>query len=201
MSNYKNGQIALETGRLVLRQWKLSDYKPFAALNADPEVMRYFPSPLTEAESNALAFKLETIIARKGWGFWAVELRAEQRFIGFVGLNTPADLPFSPCVEIGWRLARDTWGKGYASEAARASLDFAFDTLDLEEVVAFTPVQNRRSRTVMQRLGMTDSGQNFEHPFVPDGCEYREHVLYRISRPQWRTGGRLQFRNADSLTA
>lgn len=181
-------QIVLETERLRLRQWKLADYRPFAELNADPQVMRFFPRTLSENESNLLAQRIEASISNKGWGFWAVELKKSLRFIGFAGLSTPADLPCSPCVEIAWRLARDAWGKGYGTEAARASLQFAFDTLGLEEVVAFTPVGNRASRALMEKLRMRDSGENFEHPEVPHGHPLREHVLYRITRAQWRRG-------------
>lgn len=185
----KSEKIVLETERLRLRQWKLADYKPFSELNADPEVMRYFPRPLVEQESDLLARRIEASIARQGWGFWAVERRKDGRFIGVVGLSEVEDLPFSPCVEIGWRLARPYWGQGYASEAARAALHFAFATLGLEEVVAFTPVGNRASRGLMEKLHMRDSRLNFLHPDVPAGHPLAEHVLYRITHEQWQRSG------------
>ncbi len=173
--------IQIETNRLLLRQWKPADYAPFAALNADPIVMEHFPDVLSRAESDAMADRCWSLIDERGWGFWAVELKATGEFIGFVGLHTPsADLPFSPCVEIGWRLAAAHWGKGLATEAARAALGVGFDTLDLSEIVAFTTVENRRSRAVMERLGMRES-DGFEHPGVPFGNPLRVHCLYRLS--------------------
>lgn len=169
--------------RLRLRQWQTADRAPFAALNADPAVMAHFPAPLTRVQSDALAERLQGLIAQHGWGFWALELRADGRFIGFVGLNpAPAGLPFAPAVEIGWRLAHAHWGQGLASEAARQAVSFAFDALNLPEVVAFTALPNQRSRAVMARLGMRESGQ-FEHPALPHGHALRRHWLYRLGRP------------------
>lgn len=170
----------LETDRLKLRQWRSEDYPLFAAMNADPRVMEYFPALLSPAESDALAARIEALIAEKGWGFWAVEVKAGERFAGFVGLHEPDYLPFSPCVEIGWRLAYDFWGQGYATEAATEVLKFAFEILHLSEVFSFTAVVNVRSQAVMQRLKMQNTNQNFEHPKVPIGHPLREHVLYRI---------------------
>lgn len=170
------------TEHLLLRQWKIADQEPFAALNADPRVMAYFPAPLMRAESDAMADCCQKLIDERGWGFWAVELKTTCEFIGFVGLHIPsAELPFSPCVEIGWRLAYDHWGKGYATEAAMGALSAGFDRLGLNEIVAFTPVGNIRSRAVMERLGMQESG-TFEHPQVPAGSDLRQHCLYRLSR-------------------
>lgn len=175
--------IELETSRLLLRQWKHADYAPFAALNADPSVMEYFPALLSRAESDTMADRCRALISQRGWGFWAAELKASGEFIGFVGLHTPSlELPFSPCVEIGWRLAAAHWGKGLATEAARAALCVGFDTLDLSEIVSFTAVENRRSRAVMGRLGMRESDR-FEHPHVPPDNPLRWHCLYRLSRP------------------
>ena len=177
-----SNQIESSTDRLLLRQWRASDREPFAALNADPRVMEYFPSPLTREASDALADRFESFIETKGWGFWAVERKADGRFIGFVGLNVPDyPLPFSPCTEVGWRLAADCWGRGYATEAAREALRIGFEVLGLTEVVAFTAVMNRRSRAVMERLGMAQSGF-FEHPSVPAGSSLKEHCLYRLRR-------------------
>ncbi|WP_371325325.1 GNAT family N-acetyltransferase [Dechloromonas sp. ZY10] len=178
--------IQLETSRLRLRHWRDQDFAPFAALNADPQVMAYFPAPLDQAASEALAVHCQSLIAAQGWGFWAAELKAGCEFIGFVGLHRPiAELPFSPCVEIGWRLARPFWGQGYASEAAGAALEFAFDTLALDEVVAFTSLDNRRSQAVMERLGMRRA-ENFQHPALAVGHRLREHCLYRLARSAWQ---------------
>lgn len=173
----------LTTERLIIRQWRDDDYAPFARLNADPEVMEFFPSPFSRETSDAMADKIRELIQKRGWGFWALELKSTGEFIGFTGLHTPDEnLPCSPCVEVGWRLARKYWGQGLATEAARAARDFAFASLDLDEVYAFTPVQNQRSVAVMQRLGMTDTGRNFAHPQIPDGHHLKQHLLYRVGR-------------------
>lgn len=175
-----------ETGRLRLRQWQLADREPFARLNADPRVMACFPAPLERAASDALAERCAALIGERGWGFWAVDLKKTGKFIGFVGLHVPsADLPFAPCVEIGWRLAHEYWGQGLASEAARAALQVGFTTLALPEIVAFTARSNLRSQAVMVRIGMRDAGTPFAHPAVPVGHPLREHVLYRLPRERW----------------
>lgn len=174
-----------DTPRLRLRAWQASDWAPFAALNADPAVMACFPRPLSRAESDALAQRCQGLIAGRGWGVWAVERLEDRCFIGCVGLHEPAaTLPFSPCVEIAWRLARDCWGQGYATEAAEAALERAFGALSLAEVVAFTADVNQRSLALMQRLGMRDSGA-FAHPDLPPGHRLRPHRIYRITRLQW----------------
>ncbi|MDR1967801.1 MAG: GNAT family N-acetyltransferase [Burkholderiaceae bacterium] len=170
-----------ETERLRLRQWKPSDRVPFAALNADSKVMEFFPSPLTRIESDALAGRCQSLIEERGWGFWAAELKGAQEFIGFVGLHaSSAELPFAPCVEVGWRLAFQYWGKGFATEAATQALRIGFEILGLREIVSFTALCNRRSRAVMERLGMQESG-TFEHPQVPESSGLRQHCLYRLS--------------------
>jgi RimJ/RimL family protein N-acetyltransferase len=171
----------VQTPRLVLRQWRETDLEPFAALNADREVMRYFPAPLTRDQSDALAERERTRIDERGWGLWAVELVESGAFIGFVGLaDAHFDAHFTPAVEVGWRLARESWGNGYATEGARAAMTFGFDVLGLEEIVSFTTVGNDRSRRVMERLGMThDAADDFEHPLLPHGHPLRPHVLYR----------------------
>jgi len=173
----------LRTERLLLRQWRDEDRAPFAALNADPVVMEHFPSTMTRERSDEYVDRVSTLIAERGWGTWAVEVVATREFIGFVGLNEPRfDAHFMPAVEIGWRLARDAWGHGYATEAARAVLAYAFDELGLDEVVSFTTVENRRSRRVMERIGMTrDAADDFDHPLVADE-RVRPHVLYRLAR-------------------
>lgn len=179
-------KIKLKTKRLVLRPWLKSDYKSFAELNADPVVMEYYPSTLNEKESDNMADKLKGLISEQGWGLWAVETKNEKKFIGFVGLHKPTyNLPVSPCVEIGWRLAKEYWGNGYATEAAEESLRYAFEELGLGEVYSFTPVLNSRSRSVMERLNMSDTKNNFEHAIIPEGHPLREHLLYIISKEQW----------------
>jgi RimJ/RimL family protein N-acetyltransferase len=176
----------LETARLQLRQWQPQDYAPFAAMCADPDVMAYFPNVLTVEESDDKVDDARQKLTDQGWGFWAVEVKAGRAFAGGVGLNEPPyELPFSPCMEIGWHLAKPFWGQGYATEAGRAALEFAFNTLNLSEVVSFTSVLNLRSQAVMRRLGMRDVQQNFEHPLVPEGDRLREHVLYKICRADW----------------
>ncbi|HEX5055813.1 MAG TPA: GNAT family N-acetyltransferase [Gammaproteobacteria bacterium] len=179
--------IEIETERLRLRQWLPVDREPFAALNADPKVTQYFPFPIDRTASDAMADRCETLIAERGWGFWAAEIKQQRQFIGFIGLHIPVpELPFSPCVEIGWRLAFQYWGKGYATEAARGCLRAGFERLDLAEIVAFTAIGNMRSRAVMQRLGMReDPVAEFEHPKIPVGHPLRLHCLYRLSRSQW----------------
>lgn len=168
-------------GRLILRNWRTADLKPFAKLNADPAVMEFFPKALSEEESNAMAARIKDRIDREGWGLWAIERKDTGEFIGFTGLSVPvADLPFMPCVEIGWRLAREHWGNGFATEAARAVLRFAFDELRLAEVVSFTAATNLRSQTVMKRIGMSNTGLDFDHPNVPPGSSLRHHVLFKV---------------------
>lgn len=176
----------METARLRLRQWRPEDREPFAMLNGDPEVMRYFPDTLDRRASDALADRIEKLIAEQGWGFWAVALKQSGDFIGFVGLHRPApELPFSPCVEIGWRLARPYWGRGYAVEAAKAVLAFGFEQLGLDEILAFTVKHNRRSWQLMERLGMVREPESFMHPALPLGSPLREHCLYRLSAERW----------------
>ncbi|TBV12001.1 GNAT family N-acetyltransferase [Stutzerimonas kirkiae] len=177
--------IEFETERLRLRQWLPADREPFAALNADPRVMAFFPATLTQAESDAMADRCQSLMAERGWGVWAVETRASREFVGFVGLHTPsARLPFSPCVEIAWRLAFQHWGKGLATEAASTVLRVGFQVLHLPEVLAFTTVGNRRSRAVMERLGMCECG-TFEHPDIPEHSDLRQHCLYRLAAGDW----------------
>jgi RimJ/RimL family protein N-acetyltransferase len=172
--------------RLLLRPFRDSDFAPFAKLNADPEVMRHFPSTLTRAESDALAARVRDAHATQGFGLWALELPGEIPFLGFTGLTVPRfESHFTPCVEIGWRLARAHWGKGYAHEAARAALRLGFVHMQLPQIVSFTSVNNLRSRQLMERLGMRrDPGEDFDHPWLPAGHPLRRHVLYRLDAPQ-----------------
>jgi RimJ/RimL family protein N-acetyltransferase len=181
----------LHTPRLWLRRWRAEDRQPFAALNADPAVMRHFPAPLTRDESDRLVDAFEAELAARGWGRWAVQRLDTGAFIGFVGLTVPRRaLPFMPCVEIGWRLAAAQWHQGFATEAARAALEFGFRTLALDEIVSFTAVSNRPSRAVMERLGMVDRGEDFDHPALAEGHPLRRHCLYRLAAERWRTGQR-----------
>lgn len=182
--------IVLKTERLLLRPWKESDLEPFAAMNADIRVMEYFPSVLTRLESDQLVGRAMQKIERNGWGLWAAALLETDEFIGFIGLNiiTASDLqvPFSPAVEIGWRIAYQYWGKGYAPEGALAALECGFKTEELKEIVAFTAFHNQRSRSVMKKIGMSHNpSDDFDHPKVPEGHHLRRHVLYRIKRDEW----------------
>jgi len=151
----------LRTPRLLLRRWRDTDRPPFAALNADPLVMEHFPAPLRPNESDDLVDRIEAGFEERGWGLWAVE--------------------------VGWRLAREHWGRGYATEGAHAALSFGFDELALDEIVSFTTHGNSRSRRVMERLGMRrDPAEDFENPNLPDGDALRPHVLYRLDRARWQ---------------
>lgn len=178
--------IEFDTPRLRLRCWHDGDRAAYAALNADPRVMQHFPAPLTRAASDAGVDASMAQFATQGWGSWAVERRDNGAFIGFTGLSVPRrTFAFSPCVEIGWRLAFEHWGQGFASEAARAVLKVGFVDLGLAEVVSFTALGNTRSRAVMQRIGMHDAHEDFDHPGVPEGSPLRRHCLYRLSRADW----------------
>jgi ribosomal-protein-alanine N-acetyltransferase len=177
------------TERLVLRRWRDEDRAPFAALNADPVVMEHFPAPLTREESDATVDRIEDEFASNGFGLWAVEVRATGEFVGFTGLAVPRfEAFFTPAVEVGWRLARPAWGRGYASEAAREALRAGFEDYALPEIVSFTSVGNTRSRAVMGRIGMTFDCE-FDHPVLPEGDRLRRHVLYRIAPGVSPSGG------------
>lgn len=177
----------LHTERLILRRFRDDDRASFARLNGDPEVMRHFPAALDHHQSTALIERIEQHFEAHGFGHWAVELKEGGRFVGSVGLWVPSFVaPFTPCVEIGWRLCREAWGRGYASEAAREALRFAFEELRLAEVVSFTVPANEASWRVMERLGMErDPGDDFDHPVVPEGHPLRHHMLYRLRREAW----------------
>ncbi|QAU25326.1 N-acetyltransferase [Dyella sp. M7H15-1] len=176
------------TARLRLRPWTQSDRLQFREMNVDRRVMEYFPAPLSAAESDAFADRISEHQEKHGFSLWAVELRSTSTFIGFTGLAVPRwELPFTPCVEIGWRLARHSWGQGYATEAAKAALAFGFDELVLEEVVSFTAEINNRSRRVMERLGMQHcESEDFCHPALPPAHPLAKHVLYRLTREAWK---------------
>ena len=174
----------LRTERLLLRQWRDEDREPWAAMNADPEVMRHFPSVQTREETDVAFDRISTGIAERGWGLWAVDL--DGAFLGFTGLAVPRfDAHFTPATEIGWRFARHAWGNGYATEAARAALAYAFDELELPEVVSFTPVSNTPSRRVMERISMThDPADDFDHPKLEADSPLLRHVLYWLRNPK-----------------
>ena len=181
--------VSIATERLLLRPWRASDRPPFAALNADPRVMEWFPSRLTAERSDEVAGVIDALLRKQGWGLWAVEVPGVAGFIGFVGLNPADDALGYPAVEIGWRLAAEYWGRGYAPEAALASLAHGFGELGLQEIVAFTATGNQKSRRVMEKIGMThDPAADFDHPGIPEGSPLRRHVLYRIRRPTAATG-------------
>lgn len=179
-----SGWEVLRTERLLLRRPCTADREQFARINADPRVMEFFPSALSHAESNALMDRIEAHFEQHGFSWCAAELRESGEFIGFVGLAVPSfHAAFMPCVEIGWRLAAEHWGRGLATEAAREVAKYAFEQLGLTEIVSFTTVANVRSRRVMEKLGMThDPGDDFNHPSLPEGHALARHVLYRQRR-------------------
>ena len=174
---------SIRTDRLVMRRWREADREPYAALNADPEVMRYFPAALTRGESDASVDRIEALFERQGYGLWALEVAATGQFIGFTGLNPmPEGVPGAGGMEVGWRLARHAWHQGYATEAARAAAGVAFDGAGLPEIWSMTAVLNRPSQAVMLRLGMTPDAL-FEHPALIAGHPLRRHIAYRMRRP------------------
>jgi RimJ/RimL family protein N-acetyltransferase len=182
----------LTTARLRLRPWRAEDLAPFAALNADRRVREFFPAVQSYEESAASMTYILNHFQQRGFGLWAVEVIGGAPFIGFVGLSVPAfDAPFMPCVELGYRLAFDHWGHGYATEGSRAALAFGFGTIGLTEIVAMATAGNERSRRVMARLGMRrDPVDDFDHPNIVDGHPLRRHVLYRLTAGEWAAGQR-----------
>jgi RimJ/RimL family protein N-acetyltransferase len=175
----------LSTERLILRRWRESDREAFARINADPRVMEFLSHPMQRAESDSLVGRIEANFQKHGFGVCATELRQDGSFIGFIGLNVPSfEAPFTPCVEIGWRLAADCWGRGLATEGARAIARYGFETLALKEIVSFTVPANVRSRRVMEKIGMIHNpADDFDHPQLLPGHPLRRHVLYRLRRP------------------
>ena len=184
------GGMVMVTERLRLRNWRADDLDRLAAMNADEDVMRYFPDRPDRKQSVAMMVRIIASFERHGFGFWVLEQSDDNAFTGFAGLLRPAfHAHFTPCVEVGWRLARSAWGRGYATEAGRASLAFAFDQLGLDEVVSMAVVDNMPSRQVMERLGMTRRPEDdFGHPKLPFDHPLRPHVLYRLSRKAWAEG-------------
>ncbi|WP_394841951.1 GNAT family N-acetyltransferase [Pendulispora brunnea] len=173
----------VSTPRLRLRRLRESDLEPFSAMNADPRVVEYLSTALSRTDSDALVARIGQHWDEHGFGLWAIEVPGEAPFIGFTGLARPRfHAHFTPCVEIGWRLAAEHWGRGYATEAARAALRVGFEVLGLPEIVSFTAVGNARSRRVMEKLGMRhEPRDDFDHPSLPEGHRLRRHVLYRLS--------------------
>lgn len=184
----------LRTERLLLRAWRAGDREPFARMNADPRVKEFFPAPLTRAESDALADRIEAHFAKHGFGLYAAELGAEGSFIGFIGLSVPPfEAHFTPCVEIGWRLAAEYWGRGLATEGAREVVRYAFEELGLDSLVSMTVPANLASRRVMEKLGMTHApADDFDHPSLPAGHPLRQHVLYRLAHQSVEASGPRQ---------
>ena len=180
----------IRTERLLLRNWRPDDAEPFAAMNADARVVEHLPAALTRAQSDDLVARIEAHTEKHGFGLWAVEIPGTAPFAGFLGLGVPRfEASFTPCVEIGWRLAAEHWGRGYATEGALAALAFGFESLDLGEIVSFTSTENVRSRRVMEKLGMEwDPADDFDHPVLPEGHRLRRHVLYRLGRESWKRG-------------
>ncbi|MDG1905341.1 MAG: GNAT family N-acetyltransferase [Arenicella sp.] len=177
----------IETERLLLRQWQDSDLVPFAQLNANAHVMRHFPSTLSRTASDALVHRLSIAIDDNGHGFYAVERKSDGVFIGFIGANkSGSDLPFAPCVDIGWRLDQQFWGCGFATEGAVAVRDDCFARCDLPEIVSMTPVRNSESENVMRKIGMRKDQSTFMYPGMAGDDPIAEHLLYRLNRAQWK---------------
>lgn len=176
-----SGQV-IQTKRLVLRPWKDTDLEAFAKINADPRVMEHFPKLLNREESDALAQRISSLMQQQGWGIWAVSLINQDNFIGFIGLaHIHFTAPFTPAVEVGWRLAYDYWNQGYATEGALSAIKYGFEQLKLDEIVAITVPKNQRSRRVMEKIGMSyDVDGDFDHPKLEPGHPLQRHVLYRI---------------------
>lgn len=191
MTSEPDGIVVLSGGRVVMRGLRDGDRVPFAALNSDPRVMEFYPRRLDRAQSDAMIDRIQEHFRERGFGLWAVEVPGVASFIGYVGLLVPQFVAhFTPCVEIGWRLAAEHWGRGYATEAARLALAYGFGPLALPAVVSFTTAENRRSRAVMERLGMhRDPAEDFDHPDLPEDHPLRRHVLYRLNS--------TEFSNAD----
>ncbi|HKX68158.1 MAG TPA: GNAT family N-acetyltransferase [Intrasporangium sp.] len=181
--------ITLVTQRLQLRPWRESDRDPFAMLNADPRVMEHFPSTLDRERSDALVDRIEAEFAEQGWGLWAVEVVDGAEFCGFIGMAAAEHALGRPAIEVGWRLAHEHWGHGYAPEGGLACLRFAFDDLGLDEIVSFTVPANVNSRRVMEKIGLHLVG-DIEHQGLPPDSPHRHHVLYALTVEEWRTGPR-----------
>lgn len=192
----------LQTDRLVLRQWNAEDLLPFSEMNCDPQVMEFFPRLLEREISDQLSKSLSEHIEKYGWGLWAASLKSTGEFIGFIGLQNVFHIPeIAPTVEIGWRLSTQHWGKGYATEGARAALQFGFQTLNLPEIVSFTTIPNIRSRHVMEKIGMhRNPHDDFDHPRVEEGHPLKRHVLYRLKKTDWEAQSAIASKNLSKFS-
>ncbi len=185
--------IYFETERLILRDWQESDFAPFRAMNMDPNVMEFFPNTLSNSETDAFAGRIKSEFEKCNYGLFAVEEKESREFLGFIGFHWAAfDSDFTPCIEIGWRLKFDAWGKGFATEGAAACLKYGFDTLGFDKVYSFTSKLNIRSESVMKKIGMKKIAE-FDHPNIDEGSELKTHVFYMISQPGWRAALRKQI--------
>lgn len=193
------GNPVYATARMVVREWRAADLAEFARMNADPQVMRYFPETLSREQSDAFAQRIAAHFAEHGFGLWVVEIVDVAAFAGFVGLTRPRFATrFTPCVEIGWRLARRYWRCGYATEAAQAVVRHGFTSLGLNEIVSFTVPENHASRRVMEKLGMHHNpAEDFDHPGLPTGHPLQRHVLYRLERSNWSAAGQMELSTCD----
>ena len=178
----------LRTRRLILRRWQESDLLPFTKINADPRVMEFMLGTMTKEETRQSIEHIKKHFDAHGFGRWAVEIADTEKFIGFVGISIPSyTLPFSPCVEVAWRICAEEWGKGYAPEAAKEAMRDGFERVGLQEIVSFTALTNLKSRRVMEKLGMRYCpAEDFDHPMVPASHSLLRHVLYRMSKSDWR---------------
>lgn len=175
--------ITLETQYLILRQWREADFEFYATLTSNQEVMKFFPKTLTKEESRRAGEKFRRLLNENSWGFWAVEEKSSGRFLGYAGLHAPqTQFPFSPCVEIGWRMEDRYWENGYVQEAGEAILKSAFEEIGLDEIVYFSSIHNHKAESVVNRLGMKKEDEIFYHPFVEIGHPLSEHYLYKIRR-------------------
>lgn len=172
--------IFFETSRLILRNWKDSDLKTLQQMNNDPIAMGFFLRKLSFEESVLFMERIELEFHERNYGLYAVELKESNEFIGFTGFHyTDIDTDFAPCIEISWRYIPKVWGHGYATEAAKACIEYAKEELNFKELYSFTFILNKRSENVMKKLGMKRVG-NFQHPLIPDGHKLKEHVLYKL---------------------
>lgn len=181
--------IEVKTNRLILRQWRKTDFDMFAQMNSSNTVMQFYPDIMTKKQSDEFAQRNLNNIAINGWGFWAIEIPTVSNFIGFVGLNQPSyELPFSnnqSVIEIGWRLSENYWGRGYATEAAQAALDIGFKQLQFTEIISFASLLNQPSIRVMEKIKMQNTNNDFMHPKIPDGHQLQRHCLYSITKENW----------------
>lgn len=178
--------MTLETSRLILRRWRDTDVAPFAIMNSDPQVMQHFPNLLTYEQNAQMVERIEAHFIEHGFGLWAVELKQTGQFAGFIGLAVPRfEAAFTPCVEIGWRPGVSFWNRGYATEGAHAALKHGFTQCRLKEIVSFTVPANIASRRVMEKIGMSHV-DDFDHPALAKNDPLRRHVLYRMTKPEWK---------------